>query len=242
MKREKREKKKREREKGRSREQEKKRKSEKRKARKEKKRKRDQENKRRREQENKRDKKRETEKKNLKKSQNPKNLPDELSHHDSKKKKNRRKELFGIFSSKVQNLTRFSINSMIRIRFSGSQELNWKAFSVARYLLNQKLVTTTSRCGAQTRLIFIVNVSVRSASPTQKISENPAKTQENQLNKPSNISEIVKLQQNLLHASPRTTPKSINVLCVRVCVCPRLPLQPTNLCGRVRPLCFQPMK
>ena len=49
------------------------------------------------------------------------------------KKKKRRKELFGIFSSKVQNLTVFSINSMIRIRFSGSGEFIWKAFRRARY-------------------------------------------------------------------------------------------------------------
>ena len=41
-----------------------------------------------------------------------------------RKKKNRRAELFGIFSSKVQTLTLFSINSMIRIRFSGFPGMN----------------------------------------------------------------------------------------------------------------------
>ena len=37
----------------------------------------------------------------MKKTQNPKNPPDELSHHDSKKK-NRRKELFGNFLRKFR--------------------------------------------------------------------------------------------------------------------------------------------
>ena len=50
-----------------------------------------------------------------------------------RKKKNLQKELFGIFSSKVQNIIRFSINSMIRIRFSGSRELIWNGFSGAQY-------------------------------------------------------------------------------------------------------------
>ena len=83
-------------------------------------------------------KKREKEKKRKrkifpqKKSQNSKIPPDELPYHDSKKK-NHQKELFGIFSTKVQNLTHFSINSMSRIRFSGSQKLIWKGFPRARY-------------------------------------------------------------------------------------------------------------
>ena len=41
-------------------------------------------------------------------------------------------ELFGSFSSKVQNLTVFQNNWQIRNRFSGSSELMWKAFSGAR--------------------------------------------------------------------------------------------------------------
>ena len=134
----KREQRKKEEERKRQRDQENKRrreKGEKRKARKEKEIKRDQENKRRREQEDKRtkeqDRKKEKQRKKLKKITKPKNPPDELSHHDSKKKKHRQTELFGNFSSKVQNLTLFSINSMIRIRFSGSRELIWKAFSGA---------------------------------------------------------------------------------------------------------------
>ena len=76
------------------------------------------------------EKKRKKRKKILKLSTKPKNPPDELSHHDSKKKKP--EWIIWHFSSKVQNFTFFSISSMIRIRFSGSGELNWKAFSRAR--------------------------------------------------------------------------------------------------------------
>ena len=49
-----------------------------------------------------------------------------------KKKNSAGRNYSACFSSKVQNLTLLSINSMIRIRFSGSQELMWKAFSGAR--------------------------------------------------------------------------------------------------------------
>ena len=67
-----------------------------------------------------------------KKSQNSKNPPDELSHHDSKQNPAGINHSV-VCSSKVQNLTHFSINSMIRIRFSGCQELIWKGFPRARY-------------------------------------------------------------------------------------------------------------
>ena len=40
------------------------------------------------------------------------------------RRKKRRNELFGIFSLKAQNLTLFSINSMIRIRFFGLLGIN----------------------------------------------------------------------------------------------------------------------
>ena len=40
------------------------------------------------------------------------------------------------FFSKVQNLTHFSINSTIRMRISGSQELIWEGFPRARYVKN----------------------------------------------------------------------------------------------------------
>ena len=96
------------------------------------KKKREREIKRRREQDKSKTK-RERENKNLKKNHKPKNPPDELSHHDSKKKRPRQKELFGIFLRKFRISVLFSIYSMIRIRFSGSQELIWKAFSIARY-------------------------------------------------------------------------------------------------------------
>ena len=52
----------------------------------------------------------------------PSNPPDELAQHVSKKKKPS-DELFLHFSSKVQNLTVFSIIYMIRIRFFGPREL-----------------------------------------------------------------------------------------------------------------------
>ena len=84
----------------------------------------------------------------LKKSHNPKTPPDEMPHHDSKKK-NRRTELFGIFSSKVQNLTFFSINSMIRIRFSGSRELIWKGFPREQYLMLIQLRHWGAQYGAE---------------------------------------------------------------------------------------------
>ena len=53
------------------------------------------------------------------------------------RKKNRQTEFFGIFLRKFRISFLFSINSMIRIRFSGSQELIWKAFSRAHYDENQ---------------------------------------------------------------------------------------------------------
>ena len=49
----------------------------------------------------------------------PSNPPDELAQNVSKKKKSPSDELFLHFSSKVQNLTVFSIIYMIRVRFSG---------------------------------------------------------------------------------------------------------------------------
>ena len=64
--------------------------------------------------------------------ENPPNPPDELAQHVSKKNLFRT-NYSSIFSSKVQNLTVFSIIYMIRIRFFGPQELIQKHFRAARY-------------------------------------------------------------------------------------------------------------
>ena len=74
------------------------------------------ERKKRRRKQEKKEKKKTKIKQEKKKTREKNSPPDKLSHHDSKKTKNRQKELFCIFSSKVQNLSLFSINSMIRIR------------------------------------------------------------------------------------------------------------------------------
>ena len=64
----------------------------------------------------------------------PSNPPDELAQNVSKKKKNPfRTNYSSIFSSKVQNLTVFSIIYKIRIRFFGPGELFQKYFSAAQY-------------------------------------------------------------------------------------------------------------
>ena len=63
----------------------------------------------------------------------PSNPPDELAQNVLKKK-SPSDELFLHFSSKVQNLTVFSIIYMIRIRFFGPGELIQNGFRVARYL------------------------------------------------------------------------------------------------------------
>ena len=105
-------------------------KSEKRKARKEKERKRDQEKKRTKIKAREKEKERT---KIFKKNHKPKNPPDELSHHDSKKKGPARRNYSAFFFASSESQSFFSIYSMIRIRFSGSQELIWKAFSGARY-------------------------------------------------------------------------------------------------------------
>ena len=60
----------------------------------------------------------------------PSNPPDELAQHVSKKILS--DESFLHFSSKVQNLTVFSIIYIIRIRFLGSEKLNQKGFRRAR--------------------------------------------------------------------------------------------------------------
>ena len=63
----------------------------------------------------------------------PSNPPDELAQNVSKK--NRFWTNYcSIFSSKVQNLTVFSIIYMIRIRFFGPRELVQKYFRAARYV------------------------------------------------------------------------------------------------------------
>ena len=63
----------------------------------------------------------------------PSNPPDELAQNVSKKKKKpSRTNYSSIFSSKVQNLTVFSIIYMIRIRFFGPGELNQKGFRAAQ--------------------------------------------------------------------------------------------------------------
>ena len=61
----------------------------------------------------------------------PSNAPDELAQNVSEKNSSRT-NYSSIFSSKVQNLTVFSIKYMIRIRFFGSEELNQKGFRRAR--------------------------------------------------------------------------------------------------------------
>ena len=96
---------------------------------KEKERKRDQENKRKKKSKRKSKRKRTREKWKTEKNHKTQKNHRTNCHIMIRKKKNRQTELFGIFSSKVQNITPFSIDSMIRIRFSGSRELNWKAFS-----------------------------------------------------------------------------------------------------------------
>ena len=58
----------------------------------------------------------------------PSNPPGELAQNVSKKKKNLSDELCLHFSSKVQNLTVFSIIYMIRIRFFGPGELIQRYF------------------------------------------------------------------------------------------------------------------
>ena len=62
----------------------------------------------------------------------PSNPPDELPQHVSKKKKNVGRIFPPFLSSKVQNLTVFSIIDLIRIRFFGPGELNQNGFRAAR--------------------------------------------------------------------------------------------------------------
>ena len=66
--------------------------------------------------------------KNVSRASNP---PDELAQHVSKKNP-RRTNYSSFFSSKVQNLTVFSIIYMIRIRFFGPVELIQNGFSAAQ--------------------------------------------------------------------------------------------------------------
>ena len=64
----------------------------------------------------------------LKKNHKTKEIHRTNCHTMVRQKKTRGTELFGSFSSKVQNLTVFQINWKIRNRFSGSPELISKAF------------------------------------------------------------------------------------------------------------------
>ena len=65
-----------------------------------------------------------------KKFENPPNPPDELAQNVSKNPF--RTNYSSIFSSKVQNLTVFSIIYMIRIRFFGPRELIQNEFRAAQ--------------------------------------------------------------------------------------------------------------
>ena len=56
----------------------------------------------------------------------------------NRKKKNRRKEFFGVFSSKVQNLTLFSINSMIRITIFGLPGINLESIFGRKVVINSR--------------------------------------------------------------------------------------------------------
>ena len=67
-----------------------------------------------------------------KKVSEPSSPPDELAQNVSKKNP-RRTNYSSIFSSKVQNLTVFSIIHMIRIRFFEPGELIQNWFSAAQY-------------------------------------------------------------------------------------------------------------
>ena len=66
----------------------------------------------------------------------PLNPPDELAQNVSKKSLSN--ELLLHFSSRIQNLTVFSIIYMIRIRFFGWRELNQNGFRRARYFNSGK--------------------------------------------------------------------------------------------------------
>ena len=72
----------------------------------------------------------------------PSNPPGEVAQNVSKKSLS--DELFLNFSSKVQNLTVFSIMYMIRIRFFGPSELIQKYFRAARYWSLSRCVTTAT--------------------------------------------------------------------------------------------------
>ena len=70
----------------------------------------------------------------------PSKPSDELAQNVSKKKKKTLlDESFFFFSSKIQNLTVFSIIYMVRIRFFGPRELIWKEFRAAWHRVASKL-------------------------------------------------------------------------------------------------------
>ena len=74
-----------------------------------------------------------------------------------KKKKNFPDELFLHFSSKVQNLTVFSIIYMIRIRFFGPGELNQRTFPATRLFrrLDGGFATFRKRDGHSRKDVFL---------------------------------------------------------------------------------------
>ena len=88
------------------------------------------------------------------KNSRPSNPPDELAQNVSKKNP-RRTNYSSIFSSKVQNLTVFSIIYMIRIRFFGPVELIQNGFSAAQYAAQENVHGPLSSVGAPHRCTLV---------------------------------------------------------------------------------------
>ena len=85
-------------------------------------------------------------------------------HHAHMRKNHFRTNCSSLFSSKVQNLTVFSIIHMIRIRFFGPGELIQNGFSAAQYV-----AARMTRHNFETRSRFLSRFGLKTSSPSVEV-------------------------------------------------------------------------